>query len=301
MDLSVCIVSWNTRQDLEQALASLPEAAAGLDYEVIVVDNGSHDGSPALVRQRFPQVQLIGNPGNLGFAAANNQALARSKGDFLLLLNPDTVARGQALHRLVEFMRAHPGCAVAGAKLLNADGSLQYSCRRFPRLMTGFFRKTPLGRLLPHNRYNQLYLMTDWDHASPREVDWVSGAAAIISRRALKDVGPLDEGYYMYCEDVDWCWRARQRGWQVCYVPDAVITHYIGRSSDQRPFAMVLRFHASMIRFYWKHYAVQYPRPLRWIPALGILVRCGLMLAQNLGAVLRNCLYRFTRPPRGQP
>ena len=295
MDLSVCIVNWNTSRDLERALGSLAQGGRGLEYEIIVVDNRSRDDSVRMVKERFPQVQLICNQANLGFAAANNQAIAQSKGDFVLLLNSDTLVHPGALARLVEFMRDHPDCAVAGAKLLNRDGSLQFSCRRFPRMMAGFFRKVPLGRLLPENRYNREYLMSDWDHNQVREVDWVSGAAACLRREAIKDVGPLDEGYYMYCEDVDWCWRARQRGWKVYYVPEAVITHYIGRSSDQRPLAMVLRFHDSMIRFYWKHYAVQYRWPLRWIPPLGILARCSVVLTENLVTSVRNLPFRLRR------
>lgn len=300
MDLSICIVSWNTRADLERALASLAAGAAGLAWEAIVVDNASTDDSVAMVRSQFPQVQLICNQQNVGFAAANNQALARSKGDFALLLNSDTVVEEGALTRLVEFMRAHPRCGAAGAKLLNGDGSLQYSCRRFPRMMTGFFRKVPLGRLLPENRFDRNYLMKDWDHAEPRQVDWLSGAALCVRRETLAEVGPLDEGYFMYCEDVDWCWRARMHRWEVWYAPAAVITHHIGRSSDQRPYAMVLRFHRSMMRFYWKHYAVQYPRPLRWVPPVGIVVRCLVVLGENVVTSARSKLYALTHRRGGE-
>jgi len=300
LDLSVCIVNWNTRPDLERALASLEAACPGLEYEVIVVDHGSRDRSVEMVRARFPSVRLICNERNLGFAAGNNQALAQARGDFLLLLNPDTVCQPGALAALVAFMRTHPRCAGAGAKLLNGDGTLQYSCRRFPRMMAGLFRKSPLGRWLPENRWNRQYLMSDWDHAEARQVDWVSGAALCLRREALKDVGMLDEGYFMYCEDVDWCWRARMHRWEIWYVPEAVITHYIGHTSDRRPYAMTLQFHRSMHRFYWKHYSVQYKWPWRLLPPVGIALRCLVVLTDNMLARLRGRLFLLIHPGAGR-
>ena len=293
MDLSIVIVSWNTRDDLARALTSMAGANCPVETETIVVDNASTDGSAAMVEQKFPWAQVISNGRNLGFAAANNQGLRASRGEFVLLLNPDTVVHPCALSSLVEFMRAHSDAAACGPKLLNADGSLQFSSRRFPTLATGFFRKVPLGRLLPDNRFNREYLMSDWDHTQPRQVDWVSGAALCLRRRVTEEIGLLDEGYFMYCEDVDWCYRARQAGYAIYYVPQATITHTRGRSSIQRPRRMALAFHQSMLRFYRKHYARGWPVWLRWFPAVGIAARLLVVLVEIQVSRWRNAVSRW--------
>ncbi len=278
--LSVCIVNWNTREHLARALESL--TCGGLEHpEVIVVDNSSQDGSAAMVKERFPGVRLLENQENLGFSHANNQALRAAQGKYLLLLNPDCIVQADALRRLVEFLEATPEAGVVGPRLLNADGSLQFSCRRFPSFGAGLFRNTPLGWLFPRNRFSRGYLMTDWKHDAPRPVDWVSGAALCLRRRLLEEVGLLDEGFFMYCEDVDWCFRAQEKGWKIYYLPTAVITHLIGRSSDQRPLAMVKEFHRSMARFYRKHYAPRWPRGFRWLPLAAIKLRMWVTLAHN--------------------
>jgi GT2 family glycosyltransferase len=278
MLLSICLVNWNTREDLRRCLASIPEGAQTIAYEILVVDNASADGSPEMVARDFPGVHLIRNDDNLGFSRANNQAIAHSRGDYILLLNSDTVVHPGALACLVAALDAHPEAGIAGAKLLNGDGSLQYSCRRFPTFSAGLVRNSPLARLLPGHKGVQDYLMTDFDHASRCSVDWVSGAALCIRRQTLQQIGRLDEGYFMYCEDVDWCYRAHQAGWDVQYIPDAVITHLIGRSSDKAVAAMVRAHHTSMRRFYWKHYAPKTPWLMRWVPPVGIWLRLQVTL-----------------------
>jgi len=295
LDLSVCIVSWNTRADLCRALASVFACRGEAAFEVIVVDNGSDDGSPEMVRREFLAAQLIANRANRGFAAGNNQALRRARGRYCLLLNSDTVVHQGALAEVVRFMDSHPDAGAVGLRVLNPDRTLQYSCRRFPRLATGLFRKVPLGRLIPDNRWNREYLMSDWAHDTVREVDWVSGAAMGLRAQALQEVGLLDEGYYMYCEDVDWCYRARQAGWRIYYLPTAAVTHVVGRSSDQRPLRMVAEFHRSMIRFYRKHYAPAISPLLRPLVPWGIWLRAVVVLAENIYTAARNLGYRISR------
>jgi hypothetical protein len=295
LDLTICIVNWNTCADLRRALESVFARAGEARFEVIVVDNASADGSPAMVRREFPAVRLIMNRFNRGFAAANNEALRRARGRYRLLLNSDTIVHPGAFAELVKFTDAHPDAGAVGLRVLNPDGTLQYSCRRFPRLATGLFRKVPLGRLIPDNRWNREYLMSDWAHDTVREVDWVSGAAMCLRAEALAQVGLLDEEYFMYCEDVDWCYRARRAGWKIYYLPRAVVTHVVGRSTDLRPLRMVREFHRSMIRFYWKHYARGVPPPLRALLPLGIWMREAVVLAENLYSVLRNLGYRVSR------
>lgn len=290
-DLSICIVSWNTRSDLEAALSSVLEADPELQSEVVVVDNASADGSPEMVEERFPAAKLLRSPDNMGFARGYNLAAASAVGRHLFLLNPDTLTRPGALRALVGFLDSHPRAGAVGPRLLNSDGSLQYSCRRFPRPMAAVFRNTPLGRLFPRNRCTREYLMTDYDHTQESEVDWVSGAAMCIRREAWEQVGGLDEGFFMYAEDMDWCWRAREAGWGVWYVPGAEIVHRIGRSSDQAPLQMVIEFHRSMARFYRKHYASAWPLPVRWVPALGVWVRCGTVLVETMWALLKGKLW----------
>lgn len=278
--LSVLIVNWNTREDLARAIASVAQGGVP-DCEVIVVDNASSDGSAAQVRAHFPAVKVIENRQNVGFARAYNQALKAASGEYLLLLNPDCVVHPDALRRLVEFLEQHPRAAAVGPRLLNADGSLQYSCRRFPNFTAGLFRNTPLGRLFPGNRFSRGYLMEDEDHSALREVDWLSGAALCTSRAALAEIGLLDETFFMYCEDVDWCYRAREKGWQISYLPSATITHLIGRASDQRPREMVREFHRSMAHFYRKHYARRWLPGFRWLPLLAIKSRMWFTLSHQ--------------------
>jgi hypothetical protein len=289
-DLSICIVNWNTRDDLERALRSLLLASLGLTQEVVVVDNGSWDGSADMVARRFPLVRLIRSTENLGFARGYNRAVAETTGRYLLLLNPDTITRPGAPKALLRFMEAHPRVAATGPRLLNRDGSLQFSCRRFPRPAAALFRNTPLGKLFPRNRYTRDYLMADTDHQAESSVDWISGAAMCIRREAWEQVGGFDEGFFMYAEDMDWCWRARQAGWDIYYVPEAEVVHLIGRSSDQVPVPMVLQFHRSMARFYRKHYAANWPLPVRWLPFVGVWARCGVVLTETAWALFRSKL-----------
>jgi hypothetical protein len=292
MDLSVLIINWNTKEDLRNCLRSLCTQKFRHSVEIVVADNASSDGSREMVVAEFPEVHLVVHSTNLGFGAGNNRAFSATHARYVLFLNSDTLVTECALDRLVNFADAHPDVGIIGPKLLNRDGSLQYSCRSFPNLATGLFRNTPLGRLFPKNRFNREYLLTDWDHTTPREVDWVSGAAMLVRREAFQQLGGFDEGYFMYCEDVDLCYRAHQVGWKVVYFPDSVIYHLIGRSSDKVPARMTYHFHKSMYRFYKKHYARSTPffvRPLI-IPGL---------IARSAGQILRYRWLYFKRRLRG--
>ena len=271
------------------------EASAGLSREVVVLDNASSDGSADMVAQRFPEVRLLRGDVNVGFARGYNRAAAATTGRYLLLLNPDTITRPGAPEALVRFLDSHPRVGAVGPRLLNRDGSLQFSCRRFPRPIAAVFRNTPLGKLFPRNRFPREYLMTDCDHARESSVDWISGAAMCVRREVWEDVGGFDEGFFMYAEDMDWCWHARRAGWDIRYLPSAEIVHCIGRSSDQAPLRMVWQFHRSMARFYRKHYAPTWPLPVRWLPFIGVWVRCGVVLLETTWSLGRNRLARRRR------
>lgn len=283
MDLTVIILNWNALDWLERSVGSaLAQDIAPWQHEVIFVDNASADGSADFVRERFPDARVMAMDRNLGFAGGNNTAIREARGRYILLLNPDTETHPGAFRALIAFMDAHPDCAIAGPQLLNPDGSLQYSCRRFPTLEAGLFRNTPLGRLFPGNRATRDYMMKDVPHDRAMEVDWVSGAAMCIRRETLDRVGLLDEGYFMYVEDVDLCYRAREVGGEVWYEPEAVVTHAIGQSSDKNPAPMIVAFHRSMFRFFRMHYlGARYPAWLTPIVAAGLAARAGLTLARS--------------------
>jgi hypothetical protein len=292
--VSVCIVSWNVRDDLLTCLDSLRAGGAGLSTEIIVVDNASTDGTVEAIRQRVPEVQLIGNEDNRGFAAASNQALAAATGDFLLLLNPDTIVPPGGFAELDRFARDHPEAGLIGPKLVNPDGTLQHSCRRFPTPMAALFRHTILGRLFPHNRWSAEYVMAEWDHVTPREVDWVSGACMLVRRESYERVGPLDEGFFWGSEDVDYCFRAHRAGWQVLYTPQPVVVHKVGASTNQVPVRTFVRFHRSMYRLYRKHFArTVFDAALIW---LGVVLRAALVIgAWHLGQAVTRARAPFLK------
>lgn len=301
MDLSVVILNWNTCALLEKCLHSLFCPQPTLALEVVVVDNASEDDSVAMVRRLFPPVRVIANRKNLGFGSGNNVAIPQTTGRYVLFLNSDTVVTEGALDAMVRYADAQTGIGILGPKLLNGDGSLQFSCRRYPTLGAGFFRNTPLGRLFPKNRFAADYLMQGWDHATPRDVDWVSGAALMIRRPLLDTIGGFDEDFYFYCEDVDLCWRANHTPpWRVTYYPEAIVYHLIGKSSDKVPTRMTYEFHRSQYLFYKKHYAATMPLPIRPLIPIGIGMRAiGQMVRYRLNYWLRR-LRGQEKPPRGK-
>jgi len=246
-----------------------------------VVDNASEDSSAAAVRRLFPVVRLLPQESNLGFAAGHNRAFVVSRGRWVLALNPDSTVRPGALACLVAFADAHPEAAAVGPKVLNPDGTVQHSARKFPTLLAGMFRNSILDRLFPNNRYTRDYLQSDWDHSDPRQVDWLSGAALLIARPALWEMQGFDEGYFMYVEDMDFCWRAHKGGWQVWFCPDAQIVHTRARASDLVPNRMIYQHHKSMYRFYKKHYRPTASLLERTLAPLGLCVRASYFIAKN--------------------
>ncbi|MFM9873283.1 MAG: glycosyltransferase family 2 protein [Fimbriimonadaceae bacterium] len=295
-DISITICSWNTIEDTRACLQSLREAKNEANFEVIVVDNNSEDGSPQMVADEFPEFVLLAQSKNLGFTGGHNLALKHAKGTHKTLLNSDTIVHLGAIRTIVEFIASNPDAGIIGPKLLNPDGTLQYSCRRFPNPVAAAFRNTFLGRLFPNNKYTRDYLMQDWEHENPREVDWVSGAALFIRGDCLAKIGPLDDQLFMFCEDVDWCKRAWQAGYKVKYLPQAVITHAIGRSTDKAPNRMIARFHRSMFRYYLKHNVPEaniLARPfLIAFAATALTIRASLFLTKNKIDIIRRKLQK---------
>jgi GT2 family glycosyltransferase len=256
IDLSVIIVSWNVRDLLRRCLVSLsaePPEASHLQTEIVVVDNGSTDGSVELVRDEFPRVTLIANPDNIGFAAGNNQGIGVAQGRYLLLLNPDTEAIGDALSRLVQYLDTHPDVGLVGPQLLHTDGQIQSSRRRFPTAATFFFESTWLTPLAPSSILRRYYVLDQPDDAV-LDVDWVTGAAMLTRREVVVQVGGMDESFFMYSEELDWCRRIKAAGWRVVYCPAAQIVHHVGKSSEQALPARHINFHRSKIRYAHKYH-----------------------------------------------
>lgn len=292
IDLSVVILNWNARDYLRAALNSIVTQNWQHNIEVIVVDNDSQiDASAAMVRAEFPQLTLIETGGNLGFSAGNNIGLRAASGRYILFLNPDTVVQQGAFDILIDWMDAHPDVGACGPMLLNTDGTLQASCRAFPSFGAGLFRNTILGRLFPNNPWSRGYLMQDFQHNQAQAVDWLSGSALMVRREALDQIGGgWDESYFMYCEDVDLCYRLKTKGWPRFYVPQATITHHIGKSSDWAMGAMIRRHHTAMLQFYFKHYARGWGLLGAPFAVLGIAARA-------MGAVLK-LYYRYFQSGR---
>jgi GT2 family glycosyltransferase len=238
-------------------------SAAGMPHEVIVVDNASSDGSAQMVRDRFPGAILLENDSNLGFSRGNNQALAVTAAPFILLLNPDAQIQGDSLPLMVRHMEARPEVGVLGPQLLNPDGTVQSSRRRFPTLATGFVESTVLQQWFPRNRVLSRYYMLDLPDDEEAEVDWVVGACMMVRREAYREAGPLDEGFFMYSEELDWCYRIKGVGWNVAYFPSARVVHHEGKSSEQIVPQRHIRFQTSKVRFFRKHHGRFQARLLR--------------------------------------
>lgn len=273
VDLSIAIPSWNTRELLDQCLESVHKNSDGLLREIIVVDNDSGDGSADMVAAKYPRVRLIRNRVNVGFAGACNLAYRRSTGRYFMLLNSDTIVLDDALKAMVRFMDQHRDAGAAGCKLLNCDGSLQRSCSCFPGLLTELFDAMYLSKLFPRSRVFACYPMSFWNFDHTREVDFAGGSCLIVRREAVSEVGLLDEEYFMYTEEADWCYRMWDHGWAVYFYPGAQVTHLGGESAREFGNGIHLNLYTSRNRFILKHRGRAAASVHRLIVALGASIR----------------------------
>ncbi|MCS6989819.1 MAG: glycosyltransferase [Chloroherpetonaceae bacterium] len=290
MTLSVVIVSYNVKDFLEQCLCSVQKAMRNIDGEIFVVDNASVDGTQSMLKAKFslPNVHLIFNEKNLGFAKANNQALRLCNGRFVLVLNPDTLLQEDTLEKMIAFMETDSSIGAAGCKVLNADGSFQLSCRRsFPSPEVSFYKIVGLSALFPKSRrfarYNLTYLSTEETY----EVDALMGAFMFLRREVLETVGLFDEAFFMYGEDLDWCYRIKRAGWKIYYYPGTQIIHYKGESAKKMSFNYVIQFYEAMLIFARKYYSSS-----KWFEAILIVGIC----ARASLAFLRRALVRLHAP-----
>jgi GT2 family glycosyltransferase len=254
-DVSIIIVNWNTKDKLNDCLNSIYRQASKLTCEVIVVDNASSDGSGEMVKRQFPKAILLQNNENRGFAAANNQGIAIANGRYVLLLNSDTLILNNAIAKTVIFADNHPEAAVVGCKVLNPDRTLQRTCFMFPSLFNMFLSSIYLYKLFPRSKFFGREQMTWWDRDNIREVDVVTGCFMLVRREAIEQIGLLDERFFMYGEETDWCYRFKQAGWKIVFTPIGQIIHFGGVSSSKMAAGKTLQLRGAILQFMAKHYS----------------------------------------------
>lgn len=282
MDLSIIIVNYNTCKLTLDAIESIYRSETNYHYEVIVVDNHSKDSSVERIKSSFPEVILIENKENVGFAKANNQGIKISQGRYILLLNSDTVIEKNTISTMLDFMNTNPQVGASGCKVLLPDGSLDKACRRgFPTPSASLYYMLGLSKIFPNNpKFNQYHLSyLDTNHSY--EIDCLVGAFMVVRRSVIDQVGMLDEDFFMYGEDIDWCYRIKQAGWQIYYVATTRIMHYKGASSKKKPFKIIYEFHRAMYIFHKKHYHKQYNQLVNLLVYFGISLKFLLVLFKN--------------------
>jgi GT2 family glycosyltransferase len=271
LDISVIIVNLNTRDLLDACLASVEKERSSLALEVIVIDNGSGDGSPAMVVERYPGTVLVRNTRNEGFARPNNEGLRLARGRYVLLLNSDTVVRPGAFRVMTDFLDAHPEAGACGPKLVYPDGRLQFSVKGFPTLWTHFCDMTYLDRLFPGSRCFGRGEMRYFDYGHAGTADHLMAAAFLVRRETYEQIGPLDERFAIYYNDMDWCYRMVRGGWSIWYVPEAVVEHHLGKTvgAVNSRFTLFTMLYNNVMFFYQKHYG-------RWtIVFYRVFLACG--------------------------
>jgi len=253
VDVSIIIVAWNVRELLHNCLKSVYDQTRDIDFEVIYVDNASADGSVEMVTEEFPEVKIIQNEKNEGFIKANNQGIEIAEGMYVLLLNSDTVVLDNAVAKTVKFADSHPEAAVVGCKVLNPDKTLQRTCFMYPSILNMLLSTTYLYKLFPKSKFFGRERITWWDFDSVREVETVCGCFSLVRKEAVEQVGLMDETYFVYGDDPDWCYRFKENGWKVLFTPNAEIIHYGGQTTKQAARRFLFQLHGSRLIFIKKH------------------------------------------------
>ncbi len=262
VELSIIIVSWNVCDLLRNCLQSIYDNRGDLSVQVIVVDSNSADESVKMIQREFKQVTLLAQAENVGFTRGNNIGLEMAEGKYHLLLNPDTEIISNALQQMVDFLAAHDEVGIVGSHTLNTDGSTQSTRRRFPTLMTAFFESTWLQGIAPKSVLARYYV-TDASYDDTIAIDWVQGSALMARREVYEQIGGLDTGFVMFSEEMDWCKRAKNAGWQVYYLGDSFITHHGGKSTEQVVANKHIYFQESKLRYFRKHHGIFVANTLR--------------------------------------
>jgi len=254
MMLTIGIVNYYTEDYIIKCLNSIQKNPPKYPFTMYIVDNGSQKEKMKYIREKFSDVKIIKNIKNVGFSRACNQIFYRSKSKYILYINPDTELEKDAINNLIDFMEEHPDAGVAGAKLLNIEGTLQLSCRKFPTVWNVFFgRKSVFTKYLPSNRFTRSYMLSELDYTKVQKIDWIAGAVMIIRRTALESIEGFDERFFLYVEDVDLCQRLWNKGWKVYYVPNAIIKHHLGVSTRKIRWKSRYYHNVGMYRYFLKH------------------------------------------------
>lgn len=273
IDVSIIIVNWNTRDILKDCLNSVYEQTVKGKVEVIVIDNHSTDGSVEMIKKNFPQVTLIENSTNRGFAAANNQGMAIAKGRYVLLLNSDTIVLDNAIAKIVSFADAHVDAAVVGCRVLNPDGTIQPTCFMFPSVLNLILSASYLYKLFPRSRFFGRERMSWWMRDDIREVDVVTGCFMFVRREVIEQVGMMDELFFMYGEETDLCYRFKQAGWKVMFASVGRIIHLGGQSTRQVRGDMLVQQRISILQFIRKHHSCLKYRLARFLVIISLIMR----------------------------
>lgn len=280
--ISVIIVNYNVRDFLEQALESVFRALKNISSEVIVVDNNSFDGSVQMVMTKFPEVKLIPSRANLGFSAGNNLALKIATGEYVVLLNPDTLVQENTFETLLNFFDKTADASAATCKIINPDGSFSIDCRHsIPTPATAFWKILGLNRLFPKSKIFGKYNLTYLNENETYPVEAISGSFMMIKKEVIKQIGLLDENFFMYCEDIDYCHRINLAGGKIYYVHDTQIVHYKGESTKVNNLDYVVTFNRSLYQFYKKHYTQKYIYPFKWLILIGVIARGTIIFSKN--------------------
>lgn len=302
--LSICLVNHNANVVTQNCIKSIIDKTTDNSFEIIVADNASNDGSVFEIKKRFPSVILINNGNNRGFAIANNQAIKIASGDFIVLLNNDTALKNDALDKMVDFMNSNPHVGIVTCKLFEADGkTIQRNCRSFPLTPfdTFFARASLLSKLFPDNPITKRNILSGHKFDSKHKVDWVSGAAMMIRKEVIKQIGLLDEKYFMYWEDTDYCKRAAKAGWEIWYIPDGEIIHYTGHGGGRRTFRTqfntIVQMHRSAYYYFLKYHYKKRSHPMAIFTFTGMII---LILVKTIfesikysSSYLLNCRILF--------
>jgi hypothetical protein len=273
MDVSIVIVAWNVKELLHSCLSSVFDQTKGIAFEVVYVDNASVDGSVDMVAAEFPAVRILRNEKNEGFIRASNQGIEASDGRYVLLLNSDTVILDNAIAKMVEFADAHPEAGVVGCKVFHPDGSLQRSCFMYPSILSMFLSVVYLYKLFPRSRFFGREMMTWWDFDDVRQVQAVCGCCSLVRREAIRQVGLMDEIYFFYGDEADWCYRFEKSGWKNMFMPYAKIIHYGGATTKRMPDTFRLQLCGSHLIFMRLHRSKPAFACARLLMALFLFVR----------------------------
>lgn len=288
VDVSIIIVNWNTKEITRDCLNSIKEQTIGISYEVIVIDNNSSDGSQEMIAGEFPEVVLVANADNRGFATANNQGMSLAHGRYFLLLNSDTIVLDGAIQRCIAFADKKTDAGVIGCKVLNGDGSLQPSCFMYPSLLNLFLSATYLYKMFPGSRFFGREFMTWWPHDTEQEVQVVRGCFMLVKREAYEQVGPMDSNFFMYGEETDWCYQYARLGWRILFTPTAEIIHLGGQSTLQVKPQMTLQLRSGILQFVQKNHNFLYYYAACLLVSVWFGARLLPWLLQSLKAPKKN-------------